>query len=113
MEQETRQQLPKNIPNISSLPFLLSPLAIELHERSESIPRIGDLWIPITNVSIHHKIRFFLLGIERLFVVGDKVVRVEHTSEESRISVWRLGKDYEGDWMWNYEHEDKMHYSLL
>jgi hypothetical protein len=40
-------------------------------------------------------------------------VRVEHTSGESRISVWRLGKYYEGEWMWNYEHEDKMHYSLL
>jgi hypothetical protein len=40
-------------------------------------------------------------------------VQVEHTSEESRILVWRLEKDSKGEWMWNYEHEDKMHYSLL
>jgi len=113
MEQETRQRLPENIPNISSLPSLPSPLAIELHEKSESIPRVGDLWIPITTVLLHHKIRFFPSRIEGLFIVGNKVVRVEHIVEKSRILVWRLGKDSKGEWMWNYEHEDKMHYSLV
>jgi hypothetical protein len=70
MEQEIKQLLLENIPNIIFLPSLLSPLAIELHERSESIPIIGDLWIPITDVSFHHKIRFVLFGIEGLFVVS-------------------------------------------
>jgi hypothetical protein len=74
MEQETRQWLPENIPNISSPPSLPSPLTIEIHDKNELIPRVGDLWIPITTVSLHHKIRFFLSGIEGLFVVGNKVV---------------------------------------
>jgi hypothetical protein len=74
MEQETRQRLPKNIPNISSPPSLPSPLTIEIHDKNELIPRVGDLWIPITIVSLHHRIRFFLSGIEGLFVVGNKVV---------------------------------------
>jgi hypothetical protein len=35
MVQEAKQQLPKNTPDIISLPSLPNPLAIELHERSE------------------------------------------------------------------------------
>jgi hypothetical protein len=51
-------------------------------------------------------------GIEELFVARDKVLWVEHTLEEFRILVWRLGKDFEGEWMWNFKHKDKMHYGL-
>jgi len=39
-----------------------------------------------------------------LFVVGDKVVRVEHSGVESKVLVWRLGRKNDGKWIWNFEH---------
>jgi hypothetical protein len=53
-------------------------LNIESFEQVESIPKIGDLWLPIVAVSPFHKIRFFSLRIDVLFAVGDKEVRIEH-----------------------------------
>jgi hypothetical protein len=47
MELEVGQQLPDNILDTSSLSSLFSPLVIELHERSETIHRVGDLWVHV------------------------------------------------------------------
>jgi len=68
---------------------------IELHKRNEAIPRVGDLWIHVIVISSHHKVRFFFLGIDELFVVGNTIIGVEHIGEESKALVWRLRKDYE------------------
>ncbi len=38
----------------------------------------------------------FFLEIEMLFVVGDKVVRIEHSRVESKALVWRLGRNVDG-----------------
>jgi hypothetical protein len=43
-----------------------------------------------------------------LFVAKDKVVKVEHTKAKSKVLVWRLGKKSDGEWLWNFEHEEKM-----
>jgi len=52
----------------------------------------------------HHQVRFFFPHIDVLFVVGDKVVRVEHSGVESKVLVWRLGRKNDGKWIWNFEH---------
>jgi hypothetical protein len=57
-------------------------------------------------------VRFFFLGLDKLFDVGDNVVRVEHSNIESKALVWRLGRNLEGEWLWNFKHEKKMHYEL-
>jgi hypothetical protein len=38
------------------------------------------------------KLGFFFLGIDVSFVIGDKVVKVEHVGVKSKVLVWRLGK---------------------
>jgi hypothetical protein len=76
MELEVGQWLPNNTPNVFSMLSLFSSLVIELHEKNEIIPRVGDLWIPIAPISPHHITRFFFLGIEELFVVRNKVMQV-------------------------------------
>ncbi len=43
-----------------------------------------------------------------LFVAKDKVVKVEHTRAKSKVFMWRLGKKSDGEWRWNFEHEEKM-----
>jgi hypothetical protein len=48
-------------------------------KRQRSVPRLGDLWIPKSPVSPNHFLRFYILGVEDLFQVGDRIVRVEHS----------------------------------
>jgi hypothetical protein len=43
-----------------------------------------------------------------LFVVGDKVVIIEHLGVESKALKWRLGRDANGKWLWNFEHKEKI-----
>jgi hypothetical protein len=45
-----------------------------------------------------------------LLFVGDKIIRVEHVGIESKVLVWKLGKDVDGEWQWNFEHEERMYY---
>ncbi len=58
------------------------------------------------------KVRFFFLRVDKLFDVGDKVVQVEHSNIEFKGLIWRLGRNLEGEWLWNFQHEKKMHYVL-
>jgi hypothetical protein len=90
MEQGTKQLLLNIMTNITSLQFLFNPLSIELHENVEAIPKIGYLWLLVAVVSPHHQVRFFFLGIDVLFTIGDKVVKVEHI--ELNLNFWC------GDW---------------
>ncbi len=69
---------------------------IESFEEVESLPKVADLWLPIATIPPSHKIIFFLPRIDVLFVVGDKVVRIEHYGVESKVLVWRLGRNVEG-----------------
>jgi hypothetical protein len=43
-----------------------------------------------------HLVRLFFLGIKMLFVVGEKVVRIEHSKVKSKAWVWRLGRNVDG-----------------
>jgi len=85
-------------------------LNIESFENIELIPRVGDLWLLVVAVSSFHKIRFFLLRIDALFVVGNKMVRIEHFGVELKALVWRLGQNAKGSWLWNFEHDEKIQY---
>jgi hypothetical protein len=54
------------------------------------------LWLSIVAVSPFHLIRFFFLGIETLFAIGDKVVKIEHSRVKSKVLMWRLGRNVDG-----------------
>jgi hypothetical protein len=75
-------------------------LTTKLRENVETIPRVGDLWLPLVVVSPHHKVRFFFPRIDVLFDVWDKVVIVEHVRVESKVLVWRLGKKNGRKWLY-------------
>jgi hypothetical protein len=107
MEQGTKQLLLNIMTNTTSLQFLFNPLSIELHEK---ISKIGYLWLLVVVVSPHHQVRFFFLGINVLFTIGDKVVKVEHVGVEFKVLVWRLGRKNDGKWLCNFKHKEKMHY---
>jgi hypothetical protein len=65
-------------------------LTIEVFEKTNSVRRVGNLWIPITASSPFHRVRFFIPGIDVLFFVGDKIVKIEHSKMESKALVWQL-----------------------
>jgi hypothetical protein len=108
MEQRAKQPLLGNRIDTTSLPFSFNLLTIELHESVEVVPRIRDLWLHAANVSPHHIIKFFFLGIDVLFNAKDKIVRVKLAKVEIKVLAWRLGKKSDKDWLWNVEHEEKM-----
>jgi hypothetical protein len=43
--------------------------------------------------------KFFFPGIDVLFIIGDKVVKIEHTIVEYKVLVWRLGRNSDGKWL--------------
>jgi hypothetical protein len=59
------------------------------------VSRLGDLWIPKSSVSPNNFPRFYILGVEDLFQVGDCIVRVEHSGSKSRLISWRMWRDSE------------------
>jgi len=43
-------------------------------ERQCNVPRLGDIWIPKSTLSANHFPRFYILGVEDLFQIGDRIV---------------------------------------
>jgi hypothetical protein len=62
-------------------------------ERQRSVPRLGDIWVPKSVVSPNHFTKFYILGVEDLFQVGDHLVRVEHSGSRSHVISWRIWRD--------------------
>lgn len=110
MEHGTKQLLLNIMTNTTFLQILFNPLSIELQEIVEAIPKVGYLWLLVAIVSPHHQVRFFFLGIDVLFTIGDKVVKVEHVMVEFKVLVWRLGRKNHEKWLCNFKHKEKMHY---
>jgi hypothetical protein len=108
MEQEVGPQLTDTIIDTTSPLSLSNLLTIEVFEGANSIPRVGDLWILIITSSPFHRVRFFIIGIDVLFAIGDKIIRIEHSGAESKVLFWRLGKNINGKWFWNFEHDERI-----
>ncbi len=81
---------------------------IEFFEENDLVPRGGDVWIQIATISPLHWVKFFIPRLESLFTISDKMVRIEHSRVESRALVWKMGKDTDGEWLWNFEHDEKV-----
>jgi hypothetical protein len=77
------------------------------------VPRLGDLWIPKSSVSPNHFPRFYIPGVEDLFQVGDRIVRVEHSGSRSRLISWRVWRDSELKWQFQQESTDEQCFSIL
>jgi len=81
-------------PQSSSLVSILHPTLRKVNpecaERQSSIPRVGDVRIPRSEVSPDHFIRLYIPGVEDLFAEGDRLVRIEHSGFRSRIIIWGI-----------------------
>jgi hypothetical protein len=52
--------------------------------------------VPIATIAPHHKVWLLFPIVDEFFVIGDKVVKVEHTNVKSRTLVWKLGRYSKG-----------------
>ncbi len=82
-------------------------------ERQRSVPRLGDIWVPKSAVSPNHFARFYIPGVEDLFRIGDRLVRVEHARSRSRLISWRVWHDLEGKWQFQQESTDEQNFSIF
>jgi hypothetical protein len=67
-------------------------------EEVRSIPRVGDIWVPISMPTTNHFPRIYIPGVEDLFQTGDRVLRIEHGGSRSRLICWRIWRDAGDSW---------------
>ncbi len=60
-------------------------------------PRLGDIWIPFTNITGQCHVRFYMPIMEELFRVGDRIIRIEHAIILSSMLNWKL--NLENSWV--------------
>jgi hypothetical protein len=82
-------------------------------ERQRSVPRLGDIWVPKLVVSPNHFVRLYILGVEDLFQVGDRLLRVEHSRSRSRLISWRIWRNQEGVWQFQQESTYEQSFSIF
>ncbi len=83
-------RVPRNYRRASTLPPTLRRVAPEFAERQRNVPRLGDIWIPRSEASPNHFVRLYISGMQDLFQVGDRLLRVEHSGSRSRVISWRI-----------------------
>jgi hypothetical protein len=81
-------------------------------EEKGEIHGVGDIWIPKGYISPNCFINFFILGVEKLFQKGDKILRVEVGGSTSKLISWRhCGKSNQG-LKWQLESVDEQSYVI-
>jgi hypothetical protein len=98
--------------NITTPPTLRR-VAPEFAERQHSVPRLGDIWISRSEVSPNHFVRLYILGVQDLFQVGDRLLWVEHNESRSRIITWRIWKDQDEGWRFQQESMDEQNFATV
>jgi len=97
----------------STLPPTLRRVAPKFAERQRSVPRLGDIWIPRSEVSPNHFLRLYILGVQDLFRVGDRLLWVEHNGSRSCIISWKIWQDEEGGWRFQQESTDEQNFTTI
>jgi hypothetical protein len=98
--------------NTTTLPTLrkVTPLFVE---RYRSVPRLGDIWIPKLVASPNHFVRLYIPGVEVLFQVKDRLLKVEHSGSKSRLISWRIWRNQEEGWQFQQESIDEQIFSTF
>jgi len=112
MELEGGQE-PQSFNPISTSLSISRIVTLEFAERQSSIPRLGDIWVPKSEVSPNHFVRLYIPGVEDLFQEGDRLVRVEHSGSRSRIISWRIWQGQASDWRFQQQSTDEQRFSTF
>jgi hypothetical protein len=77
------------------------------------VPQLSDVWIPSSLISPNHFIRFFILGVEDLFLAKDWILKVENSRMKSRLISWRTFDDENFGIQWQMDFVDEHIFTLL
>jgi hypothetical protein len=105
--------VPRNFRTTFTSPPTLRRVAPDLEERQCSVPRLGDIWIPRSEVSSNHFVKLYILGVKDLFQEGNRLLRVEHSESRSRLINWRVWLGQEGQWRFQQQSMDEQRFSTL
>jgi hypothetical protein len=84
--------IPNNILKPLIFDFKIPNFESEYHAR-----RLGDILIPFTNITGQCYVRLYMPSMEKLFRVGDRIIRIEHATIVSRMLNWKL--NLENSWV--------------
>jgi hypothetical protein len=112
MDQVDGSQPPECSTNIFSRRTLRRVMPSSVEEVC-SIPRVGDIWVPISMPTANHFPRIYIPGVEDLFQTGDRVLRIEHGGSRSRLICWRIWRDAGDSWQFQLESSDEQDFSLI
>jgi hypothetical protein len=112
MDQVDGSQPPECSTNIFSRRTLRRVMPSSVEEVC-SIPRVGDIWVPISMPTANHFPRIYIPGVEDLFQTGDRVLRIEHGGSRSRLICWRIWRDAGDSWQFQLESSDEQAFSLI
>jgi hypothetical protein len=98
--------------NTTTLPTLCEVTTL-FAERQHSVPRLADIWIPKLVASPNHFVRLYVPGVEDLFQVGDRLLKVEHSGSRSRLISWRIWRNQEEGWRFQQESADEQKISTF
>ncbi len=85
----------------------------EFAEKQSSVPRLGNVWVPKSEVSPNHFIRLYVPGVEDLFAEGDRLVRIEHSGSRSRIISWGIWQNKNGRWRFQQLSSNEQRFSTF
>ncbi len=112
MEQEDGCQ-PQSYRRNTTTPRILRRVTPSSTERQRNVPRLGDIWIPKLAASPNHFVRLYIPGVEDLFKVGDRLLRVEHNGSSSRLISWWIWRNQEEGWQFQQESTDEQSFSIF
>lgn len=99
MEQKDGYQVLNSRGDITSLPTLHKVSTYRL-ERQGQVPRLSDIWIPIAPISPNHFVRFYILGVEDIFCVRDRILKVENIGLRARLISWKACQNDSLEFWW-------------
>ncbi|CAK9879423.1 unnamed protein product [Sphagnum jensenii] len=112
MDQEAGSQ-PRDYRQSTISQRTLRRVTPSLAERLRSIPRLGDIWVPKSAPIANHFPKLYIPGVEDLFQIGDRIIRVEHGGSRSRLICWRIWRDARESWQFQQESSDEQIFSLI
>jgi hypothetical protein len=74
--------------NMTSFPTLRKVSTYRL-EKQGQVPRLGDIWIHVFPISLNHFVRIYLLRVEDLLCVGDRILRGKNIGLKVHLMSWK------------------------